>query len=105
MLIIPSPPSCISINMTTFLSISFVFYFYYTTNPVTQVDVVAVNNAVTKSVHCPLAELTGNISINVPTIITQRNPTIIILAALNFVSLSIFLKFIFKLVIIIPFEY
>jgi hypothetical protein len=76
-----------------------------TTNPVTQVDVVAVNNAVTKSVHCPLAELTGNISINVPTIITQRNPTIIILAALNFVSLSIFLKFIFKLVIIIPFEY
>ena len=92
-LIIPSPPSCINISIITFPNMLQYAYVGTTTRPVTQSDVVAVNNAVIKSVPFPLAEETGNINNIVPTKRATKKPLRIIKFVLNvaFIALSTFI--------------
>ena len=68
-------------------------YVGTTTRPVTQSDVVAVNNAVIKSVPFPLAQETGNINNIVPTKRATKKPLRIIKFVLNiaFIALSTFI--------------
>ena len=44
------------------------------TKPVTQTEVVEVNSASIKLVHCPVAEEIGNVKRNAPVKITKKNP-------------------------------
>ena len=75
----PSPPIWISKRITTCPKTLHDETVGITTNPVTQVAVVAVNKASQKEAALPCAELIGNDRKNVPVKIVSRKPIIIII--------------------------
>lgn len=79
----PSPPIWISKRITTCPKTLHDETVGITTNPVTQVAVVAVNKASQKEAALPCAELIGNDRKNVPVKIVSRKPIIIICVVVN----------------------
>ena len=79
----PSPPIWISKRITTCPKTLHDETVGITTNPVTQVAVVAVNKASQKEAALPCAELIGNDRKNVPVKIVSRKPIIIIRVVVN----------------------
>ena len=72
MVIMPRPPICIKINIMTCPKILHVDTVGTVTNPVTQTEVAAVNNASMYGIDSPLAELTGRESNILPTNIPNK---------------------------------
>ena len=88
---IPRPPTCIKISITTCPNVLQEVTVGSVTRPVTQVEVVAVNNASRYGTDLPLAELIGNAKSTLPAIIVTRklNNMICVVESANFFFLTI----------------
>ena len=91
MVTMPSPPTCIKISITACPNTLQADTVGSVTRPVTQVEVVAVNNASRYGTDLPLAELIGNAKSTLPAIIVTRklNNMICVVESANFFFLTI----------------